>query len=174
MSNVAGTMTTGRQAAAPYDRSALARAILSESARAVSAIMMPSVDMFPDRGVTLNQIAVAANSQSNAINLTFPTDGYTVGLAATTEDGEAASMAGMLCQVQVDGRDQLWASGQGNGAGFKPFSQISGAFSNGGYWRFRRQFLQATAWTVILMNTTGGQIICDLEFAIVDTRNPPP
>jgi hypothetical protein len=173
MSNLPST-TTGRQPAAPYDRYALARSILAASARAVSKVVMPAVDMFPDRGVTLNQIAVAANSPSAALNLTFPTDGYTVAIAASTEDGEAASMAGALLQVQIDGRDQLWASGQGNGAGYKPFSQISGQFSNGGYWRFRREFLQASAWTVIILNTTGSQIICDIEFAIVDTRNPPP
>jgi hypothetical protein len=168
-------MTTGRngrQPQKPIDREALARQILAASSKDVADICLPSIDMFPDRGVSINQFAVAANTESPAINVQFPTDGYAVYIAATTEDGLAASMAGTLLRVQVDGRDDLWSSGAGNGAGFKSFAQISGTFSQG-YYRFRRLFVQATNWVVFINNTTSANIVADLEIGIIDTRNPP-
>lgn len=175
MSNSPSIRTTpaaGRQPLPPIDRYALARDILAKSAQEVAPIVMPALDMWPDRGVVLNQLSVAAGTTTQAQNVQFPTDGYAVYIAATTEDGLAASMAGMLLRVQVDGRDDLWSSGAGNGSGFKPFSQISGVFSQGMY-RFRRMFVQATNWVIFVQNVTGSNIVVDLEIGIVDTRQPP-
>ena len=170
---VAGTPAPGaRVPMPPMDRTAAATAILNASADAVAPIVVPALDMYPDMGVALNAQSVPGNTTTNSIPLQFPTDGFVVGVYASTRDGLATSMAGMLLRVQVDGQDDLWSSGQGNGAGFMSFQQISGQFSNG-LWRFRRLFLQATTWSIYLVNTTGGTIVCDLMFPIIDCRNPP-
>lgn len=155
------------------DRYKVARDILNQSAADVAPIVMPALDMWPDRGVALNQVSVPAGTTTNSLNLQFPTDGFAVSIAATTEDGLAASMAGVLLRIQIDGRDDLWSSGTGNGAAFKPFSQISGQFSVGVF-RFRRMFLQANAWSIFVQNTTAVNVVCDIVLGIVDTRNPPP
>lgn len=164
-------MNTTTKTASPYDCSAVARAILKETASKLSLAMMPRAELFPMGSVVLNQLNVFATSTSPSQSLTYPTDGYLVGIRATTEDGLAASMAGVLLRVQVDGREDLFSSGAGNGAGFMPFAMISGQFSQG-YWGTRREFLQANAWSVFIQNTTAGLIIADLAFDYVNTRNP--
>jgi hypothetical protein len=175
--NTAPAKTTpgARQPAAPYDRMAAALAVLSQAAQDIAPGMVPVVDFYPDRAVVLNNVSVAAGTTSQALNFTFPTDGYVVGIRATTEDGLAASMAGVLLRVQIDGRDDFWSSGAGNGAGFAPFAQISGQNSGSrGSYPIKRQFCQANAWTLFVMNTTGGAVVCDIVMDVVDTRNPPP
>jgi hypothetical protein len=168
-----GSPPNPRQPTKAYDRTQAAKDILYASASEIAPVVLPALDMWPDMGVVLNQVSVAANTTSGALNLTFPTDGFCVAVSATTEDGLASAMAGCLLRVQVDGQDDLFSSGSGNGAGFKSFAQISGQFSQG-RWCFRRMFLQATAWAVFIQNTTADPVVCDLEFSIVDTRSPPP
>lgn len=174
MSNLKPAIPGQRVAAAPYDRSAVARAILANAAAQIAPNMLPVADFVPDRAVSLNQVSVAANTTSNALSLTFPTDGYTISVRATTEDGLAASMGGTLLGIQVDGRDNFWSSGAGNGPGYASFASISGANSTFGRYPIKREFLQANAWTVYIINTTSGTVVCDVIFDIVDTRNPPP
>jgi hypothetical protein len=152
--------------------SQLAEKILSQVASALSRYMYPVARLVPNRSVTLNQISCTASVITSNVQLTYPTDGYLVGIRATTEDGAAASASGLLLRVQVDGSEDLFSSGQGNGAGYVAFSQISGQNSQLGSYMICRPFWQASAWVVSFNNTTGSNLVADVTFDIVDTRNP--
>ena len=170
MSNITTPPARSRGPATYADRTALAKQILANSAAAVAEALLPVADYYPNRGVVLNQQTVFANASLNDVNLTFPTDGYLVAIRASTEDGAAASMAGILLRVQVNGNEDLYSSGSGNGAGYISLAQL---VANYGKYNLRRAFCQANSWSISFMNVTAGNLMVDLCFDIVDTRNPP-
>lgn len=174
MTNIpASTQRQTRAQQKPFDRSAAAIEILAESADEMSKAMVPAANLYPTGAVVLNQVSALRGAITASQSFTFPTDGYVVAIRATTEDGAALSMASVLLRIQVDGRLDLFSSGAGNGAGYLPFSQISGAFSNIGRYPVRKGFLQANAWSLFVWNTLAGtDVVCDISMDIVDTRSP--
>lgn len=152
-------------------RESAAAQILRDQAEVLAPIMFPVAEDRPTNGVEINGLTVPANTSVDNVQFTFPYNGMAVAIQASTRDGLATSMAGLLVRIQVDGVDDLWAA-QGGGGGFKPFSQISGDQSSFGRWAFRREFQQAAPWAMYFQNTTGSDIVIDLEIATINTRNP--
>jgi hypothetical protein len=146
--------------------------VIQEVSQEIAPQMVPIADLVPTGGVTLNGLAVAAGTTSQNITLTYPTDGILLAIRGSTRDGAAASLAGMLLRVQIDGRTDMWSSGANNGAGFLSLAQLSGQNSTFGRYPVLVPFQQATTWTVYLENTTGGDLVVDLDFDIKDLRNP--
>ncbi len=170
MSNITTPPARSRGPATYADRTALAKQILANSAAAVADALLPVADYYPNRAVVLNAQTVLANQSLNDVNLTFPTDGYLVAIRASTEDGASASLSGLLLRIQVNGNEDFFSSGSGNGAGYISLAQL---IANYGKYNLRRAFCQANAWSISFMNTTGGNLVVDITFDIVDTRNPP-
>lgn len=160
-------MTTGTWA------SQLAEKILAQTWALLAKVMLPAARLVPNRSVTLNGLAVASGTSAENIQLTFPTDGYIVGVRASTEDGLVDSMAATLLRVQVDGSRDLFSSGQGNGAGYISFGTISGVNSQWGVYTITNPFWQASNWVLTIQNNSANNVVCDLTFDIVDVRNPP-
>jgi hypothetical protein len=152
----------------------LAMLLLEKFADQVAPFMRPFAEIIPTRAVVLNQVATAANTTSANITVIWPTDGILFAIRATNEDGLDTSMAGTLLRVQVDGNTDLFSSGTGNGAGYIPFSQISGSTSSFGRYQITRRFRQANNWLISIQNTTGSNVVSDLTFDILDVRNPQP
>jgi hypothetical protein len=168
MSNLA---TTG---APLFDSSAVALAILGSTATAMSNAMLPLAEISPQGSVSSNNNSVTATTTSGGISIQWPCNGFAVGIRATTRDGAAASLAGMLLRVQVDGTFELFPSASGQGAGYLPLSQIMASANSLGRYAFRRRFTQATFWTIYLQNTTGGTLVADVAFDYINTSSPQP
>jgi hypothetical protein len=158
-----------------YDPQAVAMQILNNTADEMASAMMPSAELSPLGSVISNGIVAVAASASagQGISWQWPCNGIAVGLRVSTRDGLAASMAGLLLRVQVDGTDELFPSAAGQGAGFLPFANISGSGTvNFARYAFRRLFTQATYWTIYVNNTTGGNVTCDVSMDYINTKNP--
>ncbi len=124
MSNITTPPARSRGPATYADRTALAKQILANSAAAVADALLPVADYYPNRAVVLNAQTVLANQSLNDVNLTFPTDGYLVAIRASTEDGASASLSGLLLRIQVNGNEDFFSSGSGNGAGYISLAQL--------------------------------------------------
>lgn len=164
---------SGGAAPVPYDRSAAARATLHYVAEAIAPSMVPVAELVPNAGITLNNLAAPVGT-SPAIPLQWTTDGFIVAIRAETTDGVPASMSGVLLRLQLNGQDDFWNSGQGAGAGFASLSLISGVNSTAGRYPIRKNFLQANQGVAFLQNVTGGALVVNLLFDIIDTRDPKP
>jgi hypothetical protein len=156
------------------DSSAIALAILGNTAQQFAQSLIPLAELGPQGSVASNANQVLATTTSGGISIQWPCNGYAVGIRASTRDGAAASMAGMLLRVQVDGTFDLFVSASGNGAGFLPLSQIMSSANSLGRYMFRRRFTQATFWTIYLQNTTGGTLVADVAFDYINTSSPQP
>jgi hypothetical protein len=152
----------------------LALQILTESADAISPAMIPLAELSPQGSVASNLNSVNGTTISGGISIQWPCNGYCVGVRATTRDGAAASLCGMLLRVQIDGTYELFPSASGQGAGYLSFAMIQSSTLGLGRYAFRRRFTQATFWTMYLNNTTGGTLIADVAFDYVNTSSPQP
>lgn len=132
----------------------------------------------PHGSVPANNITALASSgsSSQAISIQWPCNGFIVAIRATvrasSNDNFVAGMSSTLLRVQVDGTDELFPSAAGGGAGFIPFSQISGAGAFLGRYAVRRKFLQTTYWNIFVNNTTASTLVCDVSFDYINTSNP--
>jgi hypothetical protein len=163
--------TSGGQA---LDPEAVALSILEGSANAMAPALIPVAELSPQGSVVLNNNSVTTVTTTGGLTITWPCNGYLVGIRATTRDGAAASMAGCLLRVQIDGTYELFPSGaSGSGAGFLPFAMISGSAAFLGRYAVRRRFTQTTTWNAFIQNSTGGTIVADLAFDYVNTSSPP-
>jgi hypothetical protein len=162
---------TGNQ---PYDQNSVALAILGNTATQMSKAMLPVAEISPMGSVISNyNVALASSaSQSQGISIQWPCNGFIVGIRASTEDGLAASMAGVLLRVQVNGQDELFPSASGQGAGYLPLVLISGNGAAFGRYAVRRAFQQANNWAIYLNNTTTGNITVDIAFDYINTSTP--
>jgi hypothetical protein len=156
----------------PYDRDSMAQAILMKLARQAAQGMLPVAELCPTDSVPSNGNIVLRATISNGISIQWPSDGIVVAIRATVRDGTDASAASTLLRVQVDGNEELFPSASGSGPGFLPFAQISGNASWMGRYSTRREFKQATAWSMYVQNAqAGADIVADITFDIVRTSN---
>jgi len=147
----------------------VAKWIIQRAAEVTSRVMYPLAVLMPDGAVALNNLS-APVGLSQSINLTWPTDGMLVAIAGTTQDGLLASMAGVGIQIVVDGQYNLISSGANQGSSYVPLAQVSGANSTLGRYLVKKEFRQATSWSVFLQNNTGAAVPVDLRFDYIDFR----
>lgn len=155
----------------PKENDSTAQRLLMRLAQGMSRALLPVAEVSPTDSVVSNLNVVPAGTTTNGISVTWPSNGIAVGIRATTRDGAAASMAGMLLRVQVDGNTELFPSAAANGPGYLPFAMISGSAAFLGRFAFRREFKQTTPWQIYLQNSTGGALTADVTFDIVRTSN---
>lgn len=152
-----------------YDAAGLASKIIFRTSAIMSMGLLPLAELTPTDVVMANGISTPAGLTSN-VSIQWPSDGVVVGVAATTRDGLAASMAGTLLEVKVDGNEEFFPAASGNGQGSMSFAMISG-FTFQSRFAIKAEFRQATAWTMTITNTTAGTVVADVGFLIVRTSN---
>jgi hypothetical protein len=152
-----------------YDAAGLASKIIFRTSAIMSMGLLPLAELTPTDVVMANGISTPAGLTSN-VSIQWPSDGVVVGVAATTRDGLAASMAGTLLEVKVDGNEEFFPAASGNGQGSMSFAMISG-FTFQSRFAIKAEFRQATAWTMTVTNTTAGTVVADVGFLIVRTSN---
>jgi hypothetical protein len=155
----------------PKENDSTAQRLLMRLAQGMSRALLPVAEVSPTDTVASNLNTVTAATTTNGISIQWPSNGIVVGIRATTRDGAAASMAGMLLRVQIDGNTELFPSAAGNGPGYLPFAMISGSAAFLGRYAMRREFKQTTYWQFYLQNTTAGTLVADVAFDIVRTSN---
>jgi hypothetical protein len=146
------------------------KALLDQQFAASARGMRAAAESVPYGVTVINGQSVGGTTATNAIQLTWPCDGYLTGIRVSTRDAASASLGGMLLRITVDGQEELFPSGTGSGAGYMSFWQITGTDAN--RLAVTRRFRQATQWQVYLNNTTGGTLVADLAFEYVNVQNP--
>jgi hypothetical protein len=148
-----------------------AASILQAAADTLAPFLEPIVNYMPTGRLCVNGQSVANATTTNAIQINWPCDGYLVGIAATTRDGVAASQAGSLVRVVVDGNLELFTTG--TAPGYVPVSQLTGVAIAS--WRTRVTFRQATPWQLYINNTTAtNPIVYDICFDYINVTTPRP
>lgn len=139
--------------------------------RAVQRVFVPALDMYPDGGMTIENVSVLFGTTSPAQPATPICDGFLVGISASVQGGTVANAATTKIAVTINGSTNIFQTGT-QGQGFVSIQQLLGSF--GGIFRVMAPMKQAVPYQVYVKNdAAAGTTISDITLWFVDTSSPP-
>ena len=146
----------------------------SRARQAVARVFVPSLDLYPDGGVSLEDVTVTAAAViSPAKQVTFICDGYLVGISCSVQSGLAADLASTKLALVVNGSTNVITAAQ-QGQGFATFWQLNQPGGAAGIFRLMAPIRQSLPYSAFI-KYEGGQtsVTADLTFWYVNTKTPP-
>ena len=108
--------------------------------------------------------SVANGATSQAVPITWRTDGIVIAMYGQTLDGAVASLAGMALRVQLGGSEDLFTDGNTGVA--VPMLSLFGQAQN--WFPLMRQCYKTQVWSVSFTNTSGGALTPSVQFAVIE------
>lgn len=151
----------------------LAFDMFSRARKAISRVFVPTLDLYADGAITLEDVLVATGATSPAKQVQFIADGYLVAITASVQSGTAADLATTKLAVKINGSTDIFVTGQ-SGEGFVSFAQLQFASGAGQGLRIMAPIRERIPYAAFIKyEGASGTVTADVTFWYVNTSNPP-